>query len=297
MRPQSLPPSRTFHIGGEREVVRLGFGAMRLTGRGVWGEPADRSAALALLENLPNLGINFIDTADAYGPDVSELLIREALHLYRSDNELRPLTVATKAGLVRTGPGQWHPVGRPEYLIQSAYRSAAKLGVEQIDLWQLHRIDTMVPSDEQFDTIRQLISAGIVRHAGLCQVSILDIETAREFFPVATVQNRYSLADRSSEDVLCYCEENGIGFIPWFPLAGELAALGSPLSAIAEAHAATPAQIALAWLLMRSPVMLPVPGTSSIAHARENAAAAAIILTQEEFLALDVLNRGGASQD
>ena len=284
----SVAGSGIFKIGGEIAVHRLGYGAMRITGRGIWGDPEDRSEAIATLKRLPDLGINFIDTADSYGPDVSEELVREALHPYGD------ILVATKAGLARTGPSQWVPLGRPEYLIQQAHTSRRRLGVETIGLWQLHRIDSKVPRDEQFGAIKSLISAGVIRHAGLSEVSVGEIEAAQKAFKVATVQNRYNFADRSSEDVLDYCEKHGIGFIPWFPLgAGDLAKPGSALDAIAHAHEATPGQIALAWLLQRSPVMLPIPGTSKVAHLEENIAAADIKLTAAEFTSLDHAGRAG----
>ncbi|MFZ0206199.1 MAG: aldo/keto reductase [Roseiarcus sp.] len=284
----SVAGSGIFKIGGEIAVHRLGYGAMRITGRGIWGDPEDRSEAIATLKRLPDLGINFIDTADSYGPDVSEELVREALHPYGD------ILVATKAGLARTGPSQWVPLGRPEYLIQQAHTSRRRLGVETIGLWQLHRIDSKVPRDEQFGAIKSLISAGVIRHAGLSEVSVAEIEAAQKAFKVATVQNRYNFADRSSEDVLDYCEKHGIGFIPWFPLgAGDLAKPGSALDAIAHAHEATPGQIALAWLLQRSPVMLPIPGTSKVAHLEENIAAADIKLTAAEFTSLDYAGRAG----
>jgi pyridoxine 4-dehydrogenase len=273
--------SGQFRIGGEIQINRLGFGAMRITGRGIWGEPADPPEALRTLKRLPALGVNFIDTADSYGPDVSEPLIREALHPYGD------LLVATKGGLARTGPDQWIPLGRPEYLIQQAHKSRRHLGVEQIGLWQLHRIDPKVPRDEQFDAIKSLLRDGVIRHAGLSEVSVAEIEAASRFFKVATVQNRYNLVTRSSEDVLVYCELHGIGFIPWFPLAaGDLARPGSLLDAIAKRHGATPGQIALAWVLKRSPVMLPIPGTSNVSHLEENVAAVKIELSDEEFVAL-----------
>jgi len=272
----------TFKIGGETQVNRLGYGAMRITGPGIWGEPVSVDDSIALLKRLPELGVNFIDTADSYGPHVSERLIKESLHPYGE------ILVATKGGLVRTGPDQWIPLGRPEYLIQQAYTSMWRLGLEQIGLWQLHRIDPSVPRAEQFDAIRQLLDSGVIRHAGLSEVSVDEIEAASKVFKVATVQNRYSLADRSSEDVLEYCSANQIGFIPWFPLAsGDLTRPGSILDGIAKAHNATVGQIALAWLLKRSPVMLPIPGTSKLAHLKQNVAAAKIVLSGEEFLELD----------
>ncbi len=278
----SASTSGTFKIGGELEISRLGFGAMRITGRGIWGPPADRAQVLRTLRRLPELGVNFIDTADSYGPDVSEQLIREALHPYPG------LVIATKAGLTRSGPDQWSSNGRPQYLIGQALKSLKMLGVERIDLWQLHRIDPRVPRDEQFGAIRHLLDEGIIRFAGLSEVGVDEIEAASQVFPVATVQNRYNLADRGSEDVLDHCEANGIGFIPWFPLAaGHLARPDSPLQAAARRHDATPSQIALAWLLRRSPVILPIPGTSQVAHLEQNVGAASIVLSDAEFAAID----------
>jgi len=272
----------SFKIGGKIDIHRLGFGAMRITGAGIWGPPADKAEVIRTLKRLPELGINFIDTADSYGPDISEELIREALHPYTG------LLIATKAGLTRSGPDQWAPNGRPSYLIEQAKKSLAKLGVEQIALWQLHRIDSNVPRDEQFGAVKQLLDQGIIRHAGLSEVSVEDIKAAAKVFPVATVQNRYNLVDRGSEDVLNYCEQQGIGFIPWFPLAaGDLARPGSLLDTIAHRHGANPSQLALAWILKRSPVMLPIPGTSKVSHLEQNVGAVAIDLTSEEFAQLD----------
>jgi pyridoxine 4-dehydrogenase len=274
--------SGSFKIGGSTAIHRLGFGSMRTTGPGIWGPPADRAEVLRTLKRLPELGINFVDTADSYGPDVAEELICEALQPYGE------LLVATKAGLARTGPNLWTPLGRPEYLIQQAYTSRRRLGVEQIGLWQLHRIDPKVPRDEQFGAIRTLLDSGVIRHAGLSQVAVADIQAAAKVFKVATVQNLYNLGDRSSEDVLQYCESQGIGFIPWFPLAaGDLTKAGSALDSIAKRHGATPGQVALAWMLRRSPVMLPIPGTSKCSHLEENVAAAAIELSDDEFASLD----------
>jgi pyridoxine 4-dehydrogenase len=274
--------SGQFRIGGDIPINRLGFGAMRITGRGIWGEPADHAEAIRTLKRLPALGVNFIDTADAYGPDVSERLIREALHPYRD------LLVATKGGMARTGPDQWIPLGRPEYLIQQAHKSCRQLGVEQIGLWQLHRIDPKVPRDEQFGAIKSLLRDGVIRYAGLSEVSVAEIEAASRLFKVATVQNRYNLVTRGSEDVLLYCERRGVGFIPWFPLAaGDLARPGSLLDTVAKRHGATPGQIALAWVLKRSTVMLPIPGTSKVSHLEENVAAVNVELSDEEFAALD----------
>ena len=275
--------SGTFSIGGDLEINRLGFGAMRITGPGIWGAPADHDEAVRTLKRLPELGVNFIDTADSYGPDVSEWLVREALHPYPEG-----LVIATKCGLTRSGPDLWKPVGRPEYLLQQVHKSLRNLGVEQIDLWQLHRIDPKVPADEQFDAIRSFIDQKLIRHAGLSEVSIEDIKAASKFFNVATVQNRYNLVDRTSEDVLDYCAARNIGFIPWFPLAaGDLAKPGSILDTMAGKYGAHPSQIALAWVLKRSPVMLPIPGTSKVAHLEQNVAAADITLSDEDFAALD----------
>jgi pyridoxine 4-dehydrogenase len=274
--------SGTFKIGGDIEIHRLGFGAMRITGRGIWGPPADRAEALRTLKRVPELGIDFIDTADSYGPDVSEQLIREALYPYDG------ILIATKAGFRRPGPNVWEMDGRPDYLRKQAIKSREQLGIERIGLWQLHRIDPKVPRDEQFAAIKSLLDDGIILHAGLSEVSVADIEAASKVFKVVTVQNRYNLVDRGSEAVLAYCEKHGIGFIPWFPLAaGDLAKPGSILDGLAKAHGASPSQIALAWLLKRSPVMLPIPGTSKVAHLEENVAAVNITLSDEDFARLD----------
>jgi pyridoxine 4-dehydrogenase len=274
--------SGTFKIGGDIEVHRLGFGAMRITGEGIWGPPQDRPEALRTLKRVPELGIDFIDTADSYGPDVSEELIHEALYPYDG------ILIATKAGFRRPGPGVWEMDGNPKRLREQALKSCKKLGVEQIGLWQLHRIDPKVPREAQFAAVKALLDDGIIKHAGLSEVSVADIKAASQVFPVATVQNRYNLVDRGSEDVLEYCERNGIGFIPWFPLAaGELAKPGSILERIAKAHGAAPSQIALAWVLKRSPVMLPIPGTSRVKHLEENVAAVNIELSEKDFAALD----------
>jgi pyridoxine 4-dehydrogenase len=278
----------TFKIGGELAVRRLGYGAMRVTGPGIWGEPADRAEALRTLRRVPELGVDFIDTADSYGPDVSERLIREALAPYKG------LVVATKGGLERPGPHNWVPQGRPEYLIGQAEKSLENLGVKQIDLWQLHSIDPKVPRAEQFAAIRQLLDRKIIRYAGLSNASVGDIEAASKVFPVATVQNRYNLVDRGSEDVLDHCEKHGIGFIPWFPLgAGGLARSKVTLAAVAQRYGASTGQIALAWLLKRSPVMLPIPGTSKVKHLEENVAAADIELSDADFAELDRAGRAG----
>jgi pyridoxine 4-dehydrogenase len=274
--------SGTFSIGGDLEVTRLGFGAMRIVGKEVWGEPEDRDEVLRVLRRLPELGVDFVDTADSYGPFVSEDLIREALHPYDG------IVVATKAGLTRQGPGRWAPVGRPEYLRMCVQMSLRRLGVERIDLFQLHRIDAKVDRDEQFAVLKAFQDEGLVRHIGLSEVTIEEIEAARRWFEVTTVQNRFNLVDRDSDDVLGFCEREGIGFIPWFPLAaGSLAEPGGVAAEIAAAHDATPGQVALAWLLQRSPVMLPIPGTGSVAHLEENVAAAQLRLTAEEAARLD----------
>jgi pyridoxine 4-dehydrogenase len=279
--------SGTFRIGSDVEVHRLGFGTMRLTGRGIWGPPADRAEAVRTLKRLPQLEVNFIDTADSYGPNIAEELLREALHPYKG------AVIATKAGLARTGPDEWIALGRAEYLIQQAYTSCRKLGVERIDLWQLHRIDPKVPREEQFGAVKRLLDTGVIRHAGLSEVSVADIKAASKVFKVATVQNRYNLVDRASEDVLDYCTEHGIGFIPWFPLAaGDLASPGSVLDSIAKRYEAAPSQVALAWMLKRSPVMLPIPGTSKVAHLEENVAGVSIELSDEDFEALDKAGKG-----
>jgi pyridoxine 4-dehydrogenase len=274
--------SGSFKIGGDIEIHRLGFGAMRITGPRVWGPPLDMTEAIRTLKRLPELSIDFIDTADSYGPEVLEQLIRDTLYPYDG------ILIATKAGLTRPGPGEWERDGRPDHLRQQAIKSRERLGVEQIGLWQLHSIDPKVPRDEQFAVVKSLQEDGIIRHAGLSNVTVADIEAASKVFKVATVQNRYNLVDRGSEDVLNYCEEHAIGFIPWFPLAaGRLAGTGSILDVVAKAHYAGPSQIALAWVLKRSPVMLPIPGTSKVAHLEENVAAVNIELSDEEFDSLD----------
>jgi aryl-alcohol dehydrogenase-like predicted oxidoreductase len=280
--PSNATKSGTFTIGGTTVIHRLGFGAMRITGPGVWGDPTDRPEAIRTLKRLPELGVDFIDTADSYGPYVSEELIREALFPYGN------ILVATKAGMTRTGPNQWTPLGRPEYLIQEAKTSCRRLGVERIGLWQLHRVDPKVPRDEQFSAIKKLLDEGVILHAGLSEVGVEEILAASKFFPVATVQNRYNLVDRGSEAVLEHCAKHGIGFIPWFPLAsGSLAKPGSVLDSVAKKHGAAPSQIALAWVLKRSPSMLPIPGTSKVSHLEENVAAVDISLSEEEFASLD----------
>ena len=286
MTTMTASSSGTLTIGGDLTVHRLGFGAMRITGKGIWGEPADRAEALRVLRRLPELGVDFIDTADSYGPYVSEDLIREALHPYRD------LVVATKGGLTRQGPDEWLPVGRPEYLRQCVLMSLRRLGVERIDLWQLHRIDPKVDRDEQFGAIADMQREGLIRHVGLSEVNVEEVEAARAHFVVASVQNLYNLVTRQSEAVLDHCEREGIAFIPWFPLAaGRLAQEKSVLSEVAGRLGAAPAQVALAWVLKRSPVMLPIPGTSKVKHLEENVAAAALELTQEDFRRLDEAGR------
>jgi aryl-alcohol dehydrogenase-like predicted oxidoreductase len=278
----SAEKSGTFSIGGKAKIHRLGFGAMRTVGDGVWGPPKDKAEAMATLRRVPELGVDFIDTADAYGPDISEDLLREALYPYDG------LLIATKGGLTRSGPNQWGPKGDPDYLVSAAKKSRERLNVDTIALWQLHRIDPDVPRDEQFAAIKSLLDDGVIAQAGLSEVSVEEIEAARKVFPVVTVQNQYNLVTRGSEDVLDYCEKHSIGFIPWFPLAaGDLAKPGSLLDGIAKKHKATPAQIALAWVLKRSPVMLPIPGTGKVKHLEENVAAADIVLSDEDFQALD----------
>ncbi len=277
--------SGTFTIGGDLPVHRLGYGAMQLTGKGVWGPPRDHAEAIRVLKRAVDLGVNFIDTANSYGPYVSEELIAEALHPYRQG-----VVVATKAGLVRTGPGEWHPVGRPEYLRQECEMSLRRLKLDRIDLYQLHRIDSRVPADEQFGVLRDLQKEGKIRHVGLSEVEISDIKAARKIVPIVTVQNMYNLQVRKAEKVLDYCEKEGIGFIPWFPIAsGKLLEPGGVLDGIAKGAKATPAQVALAWLLKRSKVMLPIPGTSSVAHLEENCGAAGVELSDAEVSKLNAI--------
>jgi pyridoxine 4-dehydrogenase len=287
----SAAPSGTFDIGGDLTVNRLGFGAMRITGDGVWGEPDDRTEALRVLRRLPELGVNFIDTADSYGPFVSEDLIREALHPYDG------LVVATKGGYTRHGPDVWEELGRPEYLRQCVLMSMRRLGVERIELWQLHRIDEKVPRDEQFGVIADMQREGLIRHVGLSEVSVADIEDARRYFAVASVQNMYNLVSRRSEDVLDFCAREGIAFIPWYPLgAGRLARDGTVLDRVAKKLEATGAQVALAWVLQRSRVMLPIPGTSRVSHLEENVAAASIELGDDDFRELDDAGRAASAK-
>ncbi len=287
---QDASAAGTFRIGGDLEVCRLGFGAMRITGAGIWGEPASLDEARAVLRRVPELGMSLVDTADSYGPFVSEDLIRAALHPYDG------VVVATKGGLTRHGPNVWRPVGRPEYLRQCVLMSLRRLGVERIDLWQLHRIDPKVDREEQFGVIAEMQKEGLIRHVGLSEVSVEEIEAAGRHFAVTTVQNRYNLVDRASEAVLAHCEAAGIGFIPWAPLAaGSLARTGSALSGIAERLGVSAGQVALAWVLRRSPAMLPIPGTGSVSHLEENVAAAAIALGEAEFAELDRQGRAASA--
>jgi pyridoxine 4-dehydrogenase len=282
--------SGCFPVGGDLPVARLGFGAMRITGPGIWGEPADRDEAVRVLRRAVELGVDLIDTADSYGPFVSEDLIREALHTGRGDDPYDGVVVATKAGLVRTGPGDWHALGRPEYLRFACEMSLRRLAVERLDLYQLHRIDPQVPAEEQFGVLADLQREGKIRHLGLSEVSVDELELAQQHLEIATVQNRYNLLDRDSEEVLRRCEAQGIGFLPWFPIAtGDLARPGGPLDDLATETGATPAQLALAWLLASSPVQLPIPGTSSVAHLEENVGAASLELSDDQLERLDAL--------
>ena len=281
MNTQTISAARSgsFSIGGDLPVHRLGFGAMRITGDGIWGPPKDHKESIAVLRRAIELGVNLIDTAESYGPHVSEELIAEALHPYPKD-----LVIATKGGLDRPGPNKWTPNAKPERLREELEGSLRRLRLDRIDLWQLHRIDSETPEEKQFETIRQFIRDGKVRHVGLSEVTVEQIERARKFFPVVSVQNKYNLAEREWESVLEYCERENIGFIPWFPLqTGKLAGSGGKLAAIAKKHHAAPSQVALAWLLKRSKVMLPIPGTSKVKHLEENMAAVAIDLSDEEF--------------
>jgi pyridoxine 4-dehydrogenase len=283
----SAAQSGQFSIGGDITVNRLGFGAMRVVGPGIWGEPKNPAGVRETLKALPGLGVNLIDTADSYGPYISEDLIRETLHPYKG------MLIATKGGLTRHGPDIWAPVGRPEYLRQCVLMSLRRLNVERIDLWQLHRIDAQVPEKEQFDVIADMQKEGLIRHVGLSEVSVAQIESARKHFKVVTVQNMFNLANRQSSDVVDYCEKHDIGFIPWFPLAaGELAKEGSVLTKIATRLGATNGQVALAWLLKRSKVMLPIPGTSSVDHLVENIGGASLQLSDEDFVALEHAAKG-----
>jgi aryl-alcohol dehydrogenase-like predicted oxidoreductase len=273
--------SGTFTIAG-KAVHRLGYGAMRITGPGIWGEPADRAEAVAVLRRAVELGVDFIDTADSYGPAISEEIIAEALYPYGED-----LLIATKAGLARTGPDAWHPIGRPEYLRQQAELSLRRLRLERIELFQLHRVDPQVPLADQVGTLKDLQDEGKIGAIGLSEVTVAEITAASEFAEIATVQNLYNLTNRKSQAVLDHATEQGIGFIPWFPIAaGDLARPGGPVDAIVTATGATPSQVALAWLLAVSPVVLPIPGTSSVAHVEDNIAAAGLTLTPEQVASL-----------
>jgi pyridoxine 4-dehydrogenase len=278
-----MPDTSTLTLGGDLEVHRLGFGAMRITGRGVWGPPADRDAALAVLRRAVELGVDLIDTADSYGPHVSEQLIAAALHPYPDG-----LVIATKGGLERSGPGNWSRNGRPEHLREACERSLRDLQVDRIDLYQLHAVDPDVPYAESVGALKELQDEGKIRHVGVSNVNVEQLDEARSIVDVVSVQNRFNLGDRSSADVLVVCERDGLGFFPWFPLAaGDLARPGGVLAEIAQAHDATPGQVALAWLLARSPVMLPIPGTGSLAHLEENVAAAGLSLTDDDLARLE----------
>jgi aryl-alcohol dehydrogenase-like predicted oxidoreductase len=272
-------------LGGDLPVNRLGFGAMRITGEGIWGWPPDRGNALKVLRRTVELGMNLIDTADAYGPEVSELLIAEALHPYPPG-----LVIATKGGLTRPGPGQWVPDGRPEYLKQCVDKSLKRLRLERIDLYQLHRIDPKVPMEESLGALKEVQGAGKIRHVGLSEVAPEEIERARKILPIVSVQNRYNIEDRKWENTLVYCQKENLGFMPWSPIGGNRGLkAGDALATVAKAHGASAVQIALAWLLQRSPVMLPIPGTSSVAHLEENVAAAKLKLTPAEWKQIDAL--------
>jgi pyridoxine 4-dehydrogenase len=282
--------SGEFLIGNDLRVTRLGFGAMRITGEGIWGEPADRAEAIRVLRRAVELGINFIDTADSYGPDVSEEVIAEALHPYPAG-----LVIATKGGFMRPGPNKWVENGKPEHLRSACEGSLRRLRLERFDLYQLHRIDPKVPAEDQLETLKDLQAQGKIKHIGLSEVSVRQIEHARAIVPIVSVQNRYSVTDRGSEDVLRYCEKEEMGFIPWFPLAaGRVSGSESPISRIATQWGATPSQVALAWLLARSPVMLPIPGTSKVKHLEENVAAAGLKVDAKKMQELDRMAAGAS---
>jgi pyridoxine 4-dehydrogenase len=283
--PASVDSNSIFRIGGDLPVNRLGFGAMRLTGEGIWGWPPDRANALKVLRRAVELGVNLIDTADAYGPEVDELLIAEALYPYPKD-----LVIATKGGNTRPGPGQWVPDGRPEYLKQCVDRSLKRLRLERIDLYQLHRIDPKVPMEDSLGALKEMQDAGKIRYVGLSEVSPDEVKRARKILPIVSVQNQYNIGNRKWEDTLTYCEKDGLGFMPWSPIGGGRGLkAGDTLEAAAKNHGVTVVQLALAWLLHRSPVMLPIPGTSSVAHLEENVAAEKLKLTPEEWKAIDAL--------
>ena len=279
----SAQSSGTFSLGGKLPVHRLGFGAMRITGEGIWGEPKDRAEARRVQQRAVELGVDFIDTSDAYGPFISEEIIAEALHPYP-----KGLVIATKGGLLRTGPNEWVPLGRPEYLHQEVEMSLRRLKLARIELWQLHRIDPKVPVEESLGVIKKLQEQGKIGHVGLSEVKPAEIDQARKVMEIVSVQNQYNLGDRQHDDVVDYCTQNKLGFIPWFPVAaGKLAREGGPLDAAAKRHNATVAQLSLAWLLHRSPVMLPIPGTSSVKHLEENVAAASLKLSEQEWKAIE----------
>jgi aryl-alcohol dehydrogenase-like predicted oxidoreductase len=279
--------SGTFSIGGDLVVNRLGYGAMRITGNGIWGEPADRENAKKVLRRAVELGVSFIDTADSYGPDVSEQLIGEALAPYA-----KGVVIATKAGLTRQGPNQWLPVGRPEYLTQQVEMSLRRLKTGRIDLWQLHRIDPKVPVEESLGAIKKLQEQGKIRHVGLSEVKPHEIDQARKVIEIVSVQNQYNIGDRQHEDVVAYCTKHNLAFIPWFPVAaGKLAQPGGKLDAAAKAHGATVSQLSLSWLLHHSPVILPIPGTSSVEHLEENVGAASVKLTDAEWKEIEASAR------
>ena len=283
--PTELPAAAagSMTLGGDLVVRRIGFGAMRITGQGIWGDPPDRAKAHAVLRRAVELGVNLIDTADSYGPEVSEKIIAEALHPYSAG-----LVIATKGGLTRSGPGQWHRNGRPAHLRKACEGSLRRLRVERIDIYQLHAVDPSVPMEESLGELVKLRSEGKIRHIGLSNVSVDQLQRARKLVPIVSVQNRYNLADRASEDVLKVCERDGLGFLPWYPVgAGDLARPGGPMDRAAKAHGVTQAQVALAWLLLHSPVTLPIPGTSSTAHLEENVAAAELTLDNAEMIALE----------
>jgi aryl-alcohol dehydrogenase-like predicted oxidoreductase len=280
--PTTAQPAQaagTFQLGGDLTINRMGYGTMQLPGPGVWGDPKDPDQAVRVLRRAVELGVNFFDTADSYGPVVAEQLLKTALHPYADD-----LVIATKAGLSRQGPGKWWPIGRPEYLRQQAEMSLRNLGLDRIDLFQLHRIDPKVPLEEQVGTLKELQDEGKIRHIGLSEVSVGEVQAAQKVASIVSVQNLYNLANRTAEELLDYSAQNEIGFIPWFPLAtGALAAGDGPLATLAKEHDASPSQLALAWLLRRSPVMLPIPGTSSVAHLEDNVRAAELELSDAEF--------------
>lgn len=278
-----MTQNKTFDLGGDLTVNRLGFGAMRITGNGVWGEPSDPAAAKRVLQRVVELGINFIDTADSYGPEVSERLIGEALSPYRPG-----VVIATKAGFLRTGPNEWTPNGKPEYLQQEVEMSLRRLKLERLDLWQLHRIDAQVPVEQSLGVIKKLQEQGKIRHIGLSEVKPKEIDQARKIVDIVSVQNQYNLGDRRHEDVVEYCEKNNLAFIPWYPVAaGKLAQPGGKLDQVAKKHGVTVSQLSIAWLLHRSSVIIPIPGTSSVEHLEENAKAAEVDLSDAEWKELE----------